>query len=937
MRPADPVKSASGIISSMPSAGRGVPSPTDSQSGELGETRSSATPTSDLYGKSYYATYFGGAPYERSDHWLTFFGRIADQIVADIAPRTHLDAGCAMGFLVEALHDRGVDSEGVDISEYAISQAREDIRPYVRVASILEPFDKRYDLITCIETLEHLDAVDAAAAVRNLCAHTDDVLFTSTPTDHEEPTHVNVRPPEYWAELFLDCGFVHELDYDHRLANLAPWGMRFRRTHDPHSRHIVELERHLWRMRDEKQARDRIIVQRTEEAAADRRTAEELIAAQGPHLAEIEHLSAELRDAAGQVAALQRAAEEAQSEVEELRAEMARLRSENTYRLAQRLRRSSSALLPAGTRRGNAFRRVVRAGLLTAEEGPAAVLERLRERRAPASPTEEAPPLHEVDQRWNEWLQSHDPDEDDLRAMREASRSWTRRPKVSILMPAYESEAWFLAAAIDSVRAQAYENWELCVADDASPSTSVVGTVARYQHDDRIRLVRRETNGGIAMATQSAADIASGELVALLDHDDLLRPDAVYEMVRHVLAHPDEDFVYSDEDKLDPWGRRVQAHLKPDWSPELLDSCNYISHFTMLTRALFDEAGGFRPGFDGSQDYDLMLRATERARAVGHVAKVLYSWRMIPRSAAASADAKPAAYEAARRALLSSLERRGEQGRVEHGYSIGLYYVRRAIVGNPSIAVVIPVQDGAAALHECVDSVLENSGGRDLRVVLVDDHCTDQDALAGLERRGHVVVRSSTATNRSRLLNAGAAAAGPVDHLVFLDADAVITKPTWLEGLLEQSQRREVGAVGGRVLFADGSVEQEGIRVAAPQGPAVPLDMSDYFGMGRVVRTVSAVSSSCMMLKRSLWDEAGGFDESFRLAYGDVDLCLRLAERGLRNVYTPLAEVARARATRRDGLLPLQDERVLTARWQGRLSDPFVGRHLRSVRPREYT
>jgi len=919
----------------MATPGRGAPPTSETVPGAAAETAPPAG--GELYDAEYYASHCGSVPYERTDVWLAFFGRVADRLVADIAPKTFLDVGCAMGILVESMRDRGVDAEGLDVSEYAISRARDDIRPHLRVASILEPFGRRYDLISCVETLEHLPERDAEQAVRNLCAHTDDIIFSSSPVDNEEITHVNVRQPEYWVEMFLRFGFVHDIEYDSNITVLSPWAMRFRRSADPLARHVVSLERELYRMREAKQVRDRVILLRTEEAAGHRRTAEELIAAQGPHLAEIEHLSAELRDAAGQVAALQRAAEEAQSEVEELRAEMARLRSENTYRLAQRLRRSSSALLPAGTRRGNAFRRVVRAGLLTAEEGPAAVLERLRERRAPASPTEEAPPLHEVDQRWNDWLQRHDPDEDNLRAMREASRSWTRRPKVSILMPAYESEAWFLAAAIDSVRAQAYENWELCIADDASPSTSVVDTVARYQHDDRIRLVRRETNGGIAMATQSAADIASGELVALLDHDDLLRPDAVYEMVRHVLAHPDEDFVYSDEDKLDPWGRRVQAHLKPDWSPELLDSCNYISHFTMLTRALFDEAGGFRPGFDGSQDYDLMLRATERARAVGHVAKVLYSWRMIPRSAAASADAKPAAYEAARRALLSSLERRGEQGRVEHGYSIGLYYVRRAIVGNPSIAVVIPVQDGAAALHECVDSVLENSGGRDLRVVLVDDHCTDQDALAGLERRGHVVVRSSTATNRSRLLNAGAAAAGPVDHLVFLDADAVITKPTWLEGLLEQSQRREVGAVGGRVLFADGSVEQEGIRVAAPQGPAVPLDMSDYFGMGRVVRTVSAVSSSCMMLKRSLWDEAGGFDESFRLAYGDVDLCLRLAERGLRNVYTPLAEVARARATRRDGLLPLQDERVLTARWQGRLSDPFVGRHLRSVRPREYT
>jgi len=913
----------------------------DSHRSEPDEAPPATTPTSELYGKSYYATYFGGAPYERSEHWLKFFGRIADLLVADIAPQTHLDAGCAMGFLVESMRDRGVDSEGIDISEYAIGQAREDIRPYVRAGSILDPFSKRYDLITCIETLEHLDAPDAERAVGNLCAHTDDIVFTSTPTDYEEPTHVNVRPPEYWVELFLRFGFVHDVDYDHRVTNLAPWGMRFRRARDPLARQIIRTERELWRLRDEKQTRDRLIVQRTEEAAGHLRTLDELLAAHGRDLAENHHLSVELEDAQDLVESLQCAAEKAHEEAAELRAELDRLRSNNTYRVADKLRRSTVPLLPPQTRRGRFFRRAVRAGILAADQGPGAVVERLRAPRPATAPTDSGtPPLGEVDERWNDWLAANDPDADDLRAMRIASASWPRRPTVSILMPAYDSEEWFLSAAIDSVRAQAYESWELCIADDASPSDSVQRTVARYAGDPRVKLVRRESNGGIAMASRSAAEIATGELLALLDHDDVLRPDALYEMVRHHLAHPDDEIAYSDEDKLDPWGRRVEAHLKPDWSPELLDSCNYISHFTVLTRELFDRAGGFRPGFDGSQDYDLVLRATEAARSVGHVAKVLYSWRMIPRSAAANADAKPAAYEAARRALLSSMERRGEPGDVDQGYSAGLYTMRRHIEGNPTVAVVIRAGRGTSAdtLRRSVESVVEAGRDRELRVILVAGETQDASLKIYMEHSGHTVVRPGEGHNAARMANAGVAAAGPVDHVLLLDAGLVVSKPTLLDGLLEQSQRAVVGAVGGRVLRARGGVEHEGMRVAAAQGGAIPLDMSDYFGMGRVNRTVSAVSATCMMVKRSLWEQLGGFDEAYRVAFADADFCLRLGRSGHRTVYTPLAEVRRLHDDPAATLPPLEDERIFLLRWNatGELSDPFVGRHLRSVRPRMY-
>ena len=899
------------------------------------------------YGDAYFTSYRGG-PYERTTPWLAQFGKVADRICADIAPHTALDAGCAKGFLVEQLRDRGVDAEGVDISDFAVSEAREDIRPHLRVGSVAEPFGRRYDLIINTEVLEHLQPADCERAVANICAHTDDVLFSSTPTEFDEATHINVRPAEYWAELFLRHGLVRDVDYD--ASYIAWWAVRFRRSRDPIERHILNYERALARLRHEKFSRDDLLVrvdERIDALAAEARESIDSLDAATRRRDELEQalrrLDLDLGSAAQQIDRL----DEWRAELERQRAELERRLAVAdatmrglTFRIAGRVHRIARRVLPPDTRRGRALSDAARATVVLAAEGPGAVVERARLRRTRRhDPGRALPQLDPANLRYQDWLIAHEPDAAQLARMRSASRTWSWRPTVSIVMPVYESEPWFLIEAIESVREQVYENWELCIADDASPSPAVQQTLARYLGDPRIRMVRRESNGGIAAASQSAVGLATGELIGLLDHDDVLAPTALYHMVRHFAAHPDEGIVYSDEDKLDGHGRRIDPHFKPEWSPELLESCNYMCHLTVMRRALLDEVGGFREGFDGSQDYDLFLRCTERVSRVGHVPEVLYSWRMLPRSAAASPQAKPAAYDAARRALESACDRREERAVVEHSPIKGFYFVRRRIHGDPSIAIVIPTRDRVDLLRELLSSIEANTGPRNRRIVIVDNASTDPATLAFLDGCGHRVVRHPDPFNFSAIVNHGVRDAGPTDHVLLLNNDIVVRTPTWLDAMLEHSQRPDVGAVGARLLLPDGTVQHDGVRVGGENVPADHLDLSCYFGMGLCNRTVSAVTGACLMVRRSLWDEVGGFDERLRVMYNDIDFCLRLGERGYRNVYTPLAELLHHHSASRSRHLVLpEDERIFTERWNPLRPgfDPYISPHIRSLAPLSY-
>src|SRR5690606_11790335 len=447
-----------------------------------------------------------------------------------------------------------------------------------------------------------------------------------------------------------------------------------------------------------------------------------------------------------------------------------------------------------------------------------------------------------------------------------------------------------------------YPRWELCIADDASPDPRVAAVVREYaDRDPRIRFVRREANGHISAASNSALALAQGEFVALLDHDDELRPHALLEMAEAIAAGAGLGLVYSDEDKLDAEGRRYDPYFKPDFDPDLLRGQNYVCHFTPIRTDLVRAVGGFRKGFEGSQDHDLILRCSERLRPeqVRHVPKVLYHWRAIPGSTALSREAKDYASSAGARAVGEHLGRTQPGARVEE-LSHGHFRVRWPLPSPPpKVSLVVPTRDRVELLRTWVESILERSTYPAFELVVVDNQSSDPaalDYLRQLEGRERVrVLRYDAPFNYSAINNwAAGQCDGEVIGLVNNDIEAIT--PDWLEEMVSQAMRPEAGAVGAMLYYPDDTIQHAGVvlgvhGVAAHMYAGMPRGYPGHGGRARVAQSLSAVTGACLLVRRSLWPQVGGLDETLAVAFNDIDFCLRLVKAGYRNVWTPFAEL----------------------------------------------
>jgi GT2 family glycosyltransferase len=585
-----------------------------------------------------------------------------------------------------------------------------------------------------------------------------------------------------------------------------------------------------------------------------------------------------------------------------------------------------------------AVRRAVGAGVRL---GPLEVLRRLA--RDPGGAVRalgrEAPDLTWLDQPYQAWLEQHRLTPADLEAIREEIAAFAYRPTISVLMPVFDApEAW-LRAAIDSVRGQLYPGWELCLVDDGSAARHVRPVLEEYARvDDRVRLRRLEQNEGICGASNHALALATGEFVAIADHDDVLAPDALFEVARRLDRDPGLDFIYTDRDVIEAGGRRVRPFFKPDWSPDLLLSMNYVVHLTVFRRELVERVGGFRKGFEGAQDYDLVLRVTETTDRIGHIPRPLYSWGQAPASVALRPGAKPYAHEAGRRALEDALARRGIRGEVLDGLGAPYRYrVRRQIAGQPLVSILIPTKDNVRLLRRCLESLERRTAYRNVEILVIDNGSGKPRTLAYLRRLRHRVLPFPHPFNFARMNNVAAAQARG-EHLLFLNDDTRAIEPGWLDAMLEHSQRKEVGAVGAKLLFPGGTIQHAGVVVGI-QGKAghafwgLPGDHPGYYDLPRVIRNTSAVTAACLMTRRAVFEELGGFDEAFEVAYNDVDLCLRLRERGYLVVYTPYAVLYHHQSASRGPYDPGKDdrpERLLRQRWRRVLEqgDPYYNPNL---------
>ena len=475
-------------------------------------------------------------------------------------------------------------------------------------------------------------------------------------------------------------------------------------------------------------------------------------------------------------------------------------------------------------------------------------------------------------------------------------------PTISVLLPVYQTPEQWLRRCIESVLAQVYPNWQLCIADDASPDARVVGIAQEYADNDRrIQVLRRETNGHISEASNSALEMATGDFLALLDHDDELRPHALLEIAEAITADPGVALVYSDEDKLDAEGRRFDPYFKPDFDPDLLRSQNYVCHLTAIRSDLVRAVGGFRKGFEGSQDHDLILRCTERLQPpqVRHVPKVLYHWRAIPGSTALSRKAKDYASSAGARAVGEHLARQHPGARVEE-LNHGHFRVRWPLPPlPPKVSLIVPTRDKIDLLKVCVESILERSTYPDFELVIVDNQSVEPETiefLAAVARCQRVrVLRYDAPFNYSSINNwAVARCDGRVIGLVNNDVE-VIT-PDWLQELVSQAMRPDVGAVGAMLYYPNDTIQHAGVvlgvhGVAAHLYAGMPRGYPGHGGRARVAQSLSAVTGACLVVRREVYDQVGGLDPGLAVAFNDIDFCLRTRAAGYRNVWTPFAEL----------------------------------------------
>ncbi|MCL1869574.1 MAG: glycosyltransferase [Promicromonosporaceae bacterium] len=513
-------------------------------------------------------------------------------------------------------------------------------------------------------------------------------------------------------------------------------------------------------------------------------------------------------------------------------------------------------------------------------------------------------------------------------------------PLFSIVTPVYNPPIDVLEDMIASVVGQTFADWELVLVDDLSPDPRVRETLrAAAARDSRVVVVEREANGHIVAASNDGVERARGEFVVLVDHDDLLTPDALEMMAEVIKVHPEADYLYSDEDKVDDEGRFYDEFRKPDWSPERLRSHMYTGHLSVLRTALVREVGGFHEGFDGSQDHDLVLRVTEKARGVVHVPEVLYHWRVVPGSAAGDPDAKPYAWIAGRKAVDEHLRRTGVKGHADFGPHPGTYrVVRDPLPPELQVSVVIPTRGGDGIVWgerrcfvvEAVRSLLARGGHDNLEIVVVHDTVTPPavlDELREIAGNRLLLVPYDKPFNYSEKCNVGVLAShGSV--VLLLNDDVEVIGEDLVGKLVAPLFEPGVGMTGARLLFSDGTIQHAGVQVFGGHYRHAfrmhPEEDPGTFAALRVDREVSALTAACVALKRSTFDAVGGLSEQLPVNFNDVDLSLKIAAAGLSRVWIAEARAYHFESQTREPVVHAWETALVEQRWYMPEVDPYL-------------
>lgn len=497
------------------------------------------------------------------------------------------------------------------------------------------------------------------------------------------------------------------------------------------------------------------------------------------------------------------------------------------------------------------------------------------------------------------WIDKNEPKVAELEGQKKTNFNYS--PKISIVVPTLNTPEQFLRNMIESVIAQTYSKWELCIADGGSTAFGVKEILREYMgKDDRIKVKLLPENKGIAGNSNEALFLATGDFIALLDHDDTLAPFALFEIVKAINEYPDADFIYSDEDKISVDGkRRFDPFLKPAWSPDTLRSQNYICHLTVIKKGLLDKVGLFREGYDGSQDHDLILRATEQMNRIVHIPKILYHWRVNSSSAAGNISNKMYAFESGKKAIVDHLARLGISGKVEDGLFLGSYKVTYNLNHSPIISIIIPNNDHYEDIRKCIESVINRSIYKNFEIIIVENGSKDKntfDFYRQLELYTNIKVIEWDKPFNYAAVNNFAVKHTKGEVLLFLNNDVEVITSDWLERMLEHAVRKGVGAVGAKLYYPDNTVQHAGVilgigGIAGHSHKYYSRNSHGYFNRLGIIQNLSAVTGACLMIKRKVFDEIQGFDEGYSHAFNDVDMCMKIREKGYLIIFTPYAEL----------------------------------------------
>lgn len=606
--------------------------------------------------------------------------------------------------------------------------------------------------------------------------------------------------------------------------------------------------------------------------------------------------------------------------------------------------------------------KIFKAGLVFFTQGPKVVRQKIKRQDI----------IHDysgfINTQYLKWIKRNFPKESDL--LKQRRTRFKLNPKISILTPTFNTDERFLREAVESVLDQSYINWELCLADDASTNPKIRDIITSFsKKDSRIKYVFREKNGHISQASNSALSLATGEFIALLDHDDYLWPNALYEVVKVVNENPKANFIYSDEDKIEQDSRlHTEPFFKPDFSPNYLRSVNYIIHLSVIRKRLVNKVGGFRVGIEGAQDWDLFLRVIRGIsdyKTVIHIPKILYSWRKSSTSAAMAGvgeNIKKYAFKNQKKVLQDDLLRAGLSGKVLPTRYLGLWRVKHEILGNPKISIIIPTKDSYEYISRCLNSILEKKSYINYQLIIVDNGSKDERVWTlykefSKKHQDTKILIWEKQFNFAAVCNLGAAAAAG-RYLLFLNNDTEIMASNWIENMLEFAQMKEVGAVGCKLIFPNKRIQHAGIVLGIAGGlvkkGVAGHPFKNFYnntinnGYSRVADTIrecSGVTAACLLISKEKFNKAGGFDVKFRIAFNDVDFCLKLRKLGFLNIYTPYALVKHWESVSVG--LPgqkgrkvkefLEEVAMMHLRWgKWLLADPYYNKNL-SLKNEEYS